>query len=372
MRVLALAANPLSILTQVRIGEPLSAWLAGQDGELRLRPLHDVPMDELAWSDVVVVERGMSRRHLNLMQQAAAMGRAVIYEIDDLLTEPAPHLQHAEALRRGARWVRASLQAADVVTLSTERLRSLLELAPEQGVVVPNAAFDGPIALQPALQQAGRVTLLVAASDRMDGGDAWRALKAVASSRGDAVTVLAVGPVADDLAQAGVPCQRFPLMPRQAFLAWAATQANPIGLIPLDGSRFSAGKSAIKWFDYALAGVATLASNVAPYSDVIENDRTGWLVGPSFAAWHSALEVAIDGATRRAQVAAAARQHVLEHHHVRFMRQAWGHALRMAADRAARRGVALTPSPFLRLRGAVQSLELWLRRWNRERLAQRK
>lgn len=372
MRVLAVAADPASILTDLRIGDPLSAWLAGQGGELRLRPLHDVPRAELAWCDVVVVERGMSRRHLNLMQEAAAMGRAVIYEIDDLLTEPAPHLQHAQALRRGARWVQACLEAADVVTLSTERLRSLLAVAPERAVIVPNAAFCGPTDPPPAQQQAGPVTLLVATTDRVAGGEAWRALQALTLASGDAVSVLAVGPVADDLAQAGVPCRRLALMPRPDFVAWAAAQANPIALIPLDGSRFSSGKSAIKWFDFALAGVPALASNVAPYSDVIEAGRTGWLVGPAFADWQSALAAAVGDVALRARVANAARQQVLAHHHARLTRQAWGQALQLASARAAARGRARVDTAPPGLRDAMQSLGLALRRWNRERLARRK
>lgn len=44
MRVLAVAANPASTITRLRVVEPLQAWLAGQGGELRMRPLHDVPL----------------------------------------------------------------------------------------------------------------------------------------------------------------------------------------------------------------------------------------------------------------------------------------------------------------------------------------
>ena len=373
LRVLAVSADPDSTITRVRVTRPISDLLAGQGGELRLRSLHDTPLAELEWCNVLVVQRGMARRHLDLMKTAASMGRAVVYEMDDLLTEPAVHLQHAQALQGGAIWVRKSLELADVVTLSTERLRTLLGLAVERCVLVPNAAFDGPVPTSQAWSPSpsAGVTLLVAASDRVAGAAAWEALRTLTRAAGDAVTVLAVGPVAEDLSQAGVHCRGLPLMPREAFVHWAATQPNAVAVIPLDDSRFSAGKSAIKWFDYAVAGVPTLASDVPPYSDVIEHGRTGWLVGPGVDAWQQALHVVLDDVSARSRVAAAACAQVQANHHAGLTRQAWDQALHLAMARAAGRGRAPNHRRLPPLRYALQDVVLSLRRWNRERLARR-
>ncbi|MGY0197717.1 glycosyltransferase family protein [Leptothrix sp. BB-4] len=372
MRLLALAADPGSTLTQVRVSGPLAGGRQAPGVELRLSPLHDTPFAALRQADVVIVERGMSRRHLDLMTAAAASGCAVIYEIDDLLVEPARHLQHADALRRAACWVRASLDAADVVTVSTERLGDLLGLAPDRRVVVPNAAYDGPINAPLPGRQTGPVSLLVAASDRVAGDTAWQALRALQRDRGDAVSVLAVGPVGDDLEQAGVVCRRLPNMTRAAFVQWAASQPNPVAVIPLDDSRFSAGKSAIKWFDYAVAGVPTMASDVPPYRDVMENGHTGWLVGPTQADWQQALARVLADADERDRVAAAARQQVLTHHHVGITRQAWDQAVRLALARAAARRGTSRQTALTSMRQSLQDLGLSVRRWNRERLARRK
>jgi hypothetical protein len=374
LRVLAVSANPHSTITQVRVARPISELLARQGGELRLRSLHDTPSFELDWCNVLVVQRGMARRHLDLMRTAATMGRAVVYEIDDLLTEPAPHLQHAQALQSGAIWVRKSLEVADVVTLSTERLRTLLGLARDHCVLVPNAAFDAPLPAPPALPPASPhtgVTVLVAASDRVAGAAAWAALKTLTQAAGDAVSVIAVGPVAEDLRLAGVHCRCLPLMPRDAFVHWAATQPNAVAVIPLDDSRFSAGKSAVKWFDYAVAGVPTLASDVPPYCDVIESCRTGWLVGPSVEAWQQALHAVLGDVPARARVAAAACAQVQANHHAGLTRKAWDQALHGAIVRAAGRGRMPTYRPLSPLHRAWQDVVLSLRRWNRERLGRR-
>lgn len=371
MRVLAVAADPGSTITRLRVAEPLAAWLANVHGELRLRPLHDVPPADLAWCEVLVVQRGMARRHLELIRAAAAAGRAVVCEIDDLLTDPAPHLQHARALLQARPWTRACLAAADVVTLSTERLATLLDQPPERCVVVPNAAFDGDPGVPPESRAVGPVSLLVAASDRVAGAEAWLALREFAAAWPGRIEVLAVGPVADDLERAGIVCRSLPLMPRDAFVRWAASQPNPLAMIPLDDSRFSAGKSAVKWFDYAVAGVPTLASGRPPYADVIEHGRTGWLVGPAREDWHRALAQAVDDGPARARVARAAREAVQARHHAGLTRDAWGRALHQAAARAAARGEAGVRA-LPRGPGAWWSdLSRSLRRWNRERLMRR-
>ncbi len=376
LRVLAAAADPAATITRIRLGDPISALFSGQAGELQLRPLHDVPLAALDWADVLVVQRGTTPRHLALMQAAATRGRAVIYDIDDLLTEAAPHLVHAESLVRAAPWVRAGLQAADLVTVSTPRLAEMLQLQQSRYHVVPNTAFalgatTGADPL-PAQRADEPVTVLVAGSDRVAGGVAWQALAAAERAAAGRLRVLAVGPVQADLAQAGVQCERLPLMPREAFVRWAHEQPNPLALIPLDDSRFSAGKSAIKWYDYSEAGVPTLASDAGPYRDNLDHGRTGWLVGPSLADWQAALDAALTDAAGRLRIASAARAHVRQHHHAALMAQAWGDALVRACHTAAGRGPAALPAPWMEtLRERVDGLLRALRRWNRKRLARR-
>lgn len=395
MRVLVAAADPSATITRLRVVDPLSRWMAGAgadgqpQGELRQRPLHDTARADLAWCELMVLQRGTASRHLALMEAAASMGRTVIYEIDDLLTEPAPHLLHADALQRDARWVRAGLEAADLVTVSTARLAGLLGLTDGAPVadparlrwaLVPNTAQPSadPMVAPPAQHAGLPVSVLVAASDRVAGGPAWQALAALLAEAPGAVTVEAVGPVADDLAAAGIPFRGHPLMPRADFVRWAASLPNPLALIPLDDSRFSAGKSAVKWYDYAEAGVPTLASNAGPYRDILEHERTGWLVGPSAQRWLQVLRTAVDDPAARSRIAQAARSHVRLHHHAGLMVLAWGQALALAMARTeTRRRLQADPpdlasaSWHLALRDRADRLKLALRRWNRERLSRR-
>jgi len=50
-----------------------------------------------------------------------------------------------------------------------------------------------------------------------------------------------------------------------------------IGICPLVDNEFNANKSCLKWYEYSALGMATVASNVPPYSDEIDDGNTGLL-----------------------------------------------------------------------------------------------
>lgn len=62
-----------------------------------------------------------------------------------------------------------------------------------------------------------------------------------------------------------------------------------IGICPLEGSEFDKGKSAIKWEEYSALEIPTIASNVTPYKEVIDDMKTGYLVANTTSAWLGAL-----------------------------------------------------------------------------------
>lgn len=64
-----------------------------------------------------------------------------------------------------------------------------------------------------------------------------------------------------------------------------------IGIAPLIDDVFNAGKSHIKWMEYAMKKIPTVASNVRPYSEWIEDGKTGFLVDNN---WDTVLEKLIN------------------------------------------------------------------------------
>jgi glycosyltransferase involved in cell wall biosynthesis len=337
LRVLAASSDAGSVITDIRVGAPLSVALARRVGELRLRSFHAVRGDDLDWAEVLVVQRGSTRRPWRLMQRAQERGAAVVYEIDDLLTEVAPHLQHRQSVERFRPWVLRCLRQTDLVTVSSPRLAEALGCSPGSCRVVPNAAFAGADRPLPAPRADAPATLLFAASDRVAAGTLLPVLRLLQARRGKGLEVVGVAVAGDDLAAAGIATRRVPMLPRAQFVEFVRSLPNAVAVIPLDDSRFSACKSAIKWFDYAEIGVPTLASDVSPYRDVIRDGETGALVADREAAWEVALTRALDDLAWRGRVARAARAEVRAHHAFGIMVDAWLQALDEALARAAAR-----------------------------------
>jgi hypothetical protein len=270
-----------------------------------------------------------------LMRAQRRRGGTVIYEVDDLLTDMAPHLLHARAMQDRAGWVRACMATAHLVTASTELLAEALALETATPIsVVPNhaQACSAPL---PQATPGAPAHVLLAASDRVQGDAMLRALRALQQEDQVTLQIVAVGPVAEACDAAGLRVQRKALMPRDAFLAMARALPNVVAAIPLDASRFSACKSAVKWYDFAEAGIPTLASAVSPYREAIADGLTGTLVADTQAAWHAALQHALVDADWRERTAQAARRQVRQAHTLAHSAAAWGSAIDRALELSA-------------------------------------
>lgn len=369
LRLLVLAGEIDSLVAQIRLRTPLQGLAARTGMQVVWRSFHQATHRELAESDVMIVQRAFSMRVARLQRQMQRRGGAVIYEIDDLLTELPAHVSnHGHVLvRREALW--ACMRQADLVTVSTAQLGRTLGLP--QWQVVPNAALPLGDAALPPLQPQRPVTLILASMEALVPGALHQALLGL---RPETARIVAAGPAALSLAQAGVAIEARPLMPREHFIAWVRELPNPVAVIPLEDSRFASCKSPIKWFEYAEAGVPVLCSDVSPYREVVEHGRTGWLVAQDCRAWRLALDTVIGSGLLRQQVAQAAREVVRACHNMTQMEAAWQHAI-LRAQRTRGQAPGEEAGSALRWRDAAASLadDLLqpLRRFNRARLSRR-
>ena len=373
MKLLALAGDIQALIADIRLRTPLQALAQRTGWSLTLRSFHDCSRADLAAADVLIVQRGATRRAWRLQRAMRLRGAAVISEIDDLLTDVPPHISNHRALQAQQGWVRRCLEEADAVTVSTARLGC--ELAREQALpptcVVPNCALPlGPLPL-PAQDAKAPVSLLFASMERLATEWLYPALLAV---QRPGVDIVVVGPPGAAFAAAGVPVRREALMPRDDFIAFARSLPNAVAVIPLEDSRFAACKSALKWFEYAEAGIPVLCSAVSPYREVVQDGVTGRLVPNDVQAWQAALQGAIDDSAWRLTVAAAARATVRQHHNLTQTVDAWQQAV-LAAVHQRRTAGALKPDGAWRLQDAalllVERAALRLRQLNRQRLARR-
>ncbi len=375
MKLLALAGDITALVAQIRVVTPLQA-LCERDGHtLVLRSFHECTRADLAAADVLVVQRGLNRRAWQLQRWMRQRGGAVVYDIDDLLTELPPHISNQAAVAAQLRWLARCLGESDVLSVSTKHLQQMLaeRLVLPPAMVVPNhALLTDDLPLPPQTQ--GPVTLVVASTENVLADAIFPALLALQREQ-PTLQLVVVGPPAAAFEAAGLRVQRHALMPRDTFLSFVRELSNPVGVVPLEDSRFAAGKSAVKWLYYASIGVPTLCSAVSPYADVIDDGRTGWLVSNTTQAWTAALRPVIDDASLRLRVADAARREVALHHGLGVTLAAWREVLALAVQQ--RQATALAPAGLVDklqdlLAVMAEGSAGRLRAFNRARLARRK
>ena len=377
MKLLALAGDASALIFEIRLRTPLTA-LVGQEGwALRCLSFHDCTHADMAWADVLVIQRGFTPRALRWQQRAWWRGVAVVYEIDDLLTALPTHISNAAAIAAQQPGLRRCVLNADALSVSTQRLGASLANTLRQPAslpavfVVPNHALPLAEAALPQQHDTQPVSLVFASMERLAGGVLFDALKALPPQ---AVRIHAFGPPAQQFLEAGIDVEAHRLMPRAAFIDFVRSRPNPLAVIPLEDSLFASCKSALKWFEYAEAGVPVLCSQVSPYVEVVADGVTGRLVPNTAQAWAQALRAAVADAPWRATIANAARQQVRQHHTLAHTVSAWRTVLSAAV--AQRQALGRVPMPWAAgvsetVSAASEGAALALRRWNRKRLAGR-
>lgn len=104
-----------------------------------------------------------------------------------------------------------------------------------------------------------------------------------------------------------------------------------IGLAPILDNQFNRSKSHIKWLEYSLIGVPTIASKVYPYympiqgTPTIEDNKTGILAEPD--QWYDKIKYLLDNPTERSQIALNATESVKTNWDIERHRHKWNDAL---------------------------------------------
>ncbi len=252
-----------------------------------------------------------------LIAHAKRTGTALIYDLDDdLIGIPASH-PDAAVLRPQARIVRRMLEKADLVWLSTDRLKqSVAHIRPDALLIEnrlderiwtgaePSHGFrDDPI----------RILCMGTNTHNRDFALIEPALARLKEAYGNRVEIDVLGmtaspDMAPGLNRIGPPVQASRSYP--GFVHWL-TSVQPrwhIGLAPLIDTPFNHSKSPIKTMDYAALGMAMLASDVPVYQGSLADGIAGQLVANTPSAWYVALDWLIRDQPLRRMFAGRARE----------------------------------------------------------------
>lgn len=102
-----------------------------------------------------------------------------------------------------------------------------------------------------------------------------------------------------------------------------ATVNLDIGLCPIVDNVFNRNKSAIKWMEYSVLGASTIASDIPPYSEVM-NEQTGILCGKD--GWFEAMDSLVRDKEKRNKLAKNAYDDVYENHNINKKAHLWANA----------------------------------------------
>lgn len=311
-------------LFNFRIKDPLENWAHRHGGLLRFCTLGSHSSEDIAWGDVFVFQRQGGAYTLQLMEFLKAHGKRVVFEIDDLLTNLPDFLAHHRGTSESQRLLLDAIACADLVTTTTSRLASqLMKLNPET-VCVPNCIKDLPYE-RVAHSKNGPydATLIVASSDRVLVNCLVEPLHYLQDKYGESIKFVVIGPIGDVFKREGLRFDAFPILSYAEFAKLLQTLVNPIGLIPLDDSEFSSCKSPIKYFDYSVAQIPAICSNVPPYSDYIHNGINGLLVENTSKSWIDTIDALIQSIEERQRLSSAARQYVIDNYLADQSGDAW-------------------------------------------------
>lgn len=253
------------------------------------------------------------------------MGKVFVFEIDDLLISPPPFLSISKEPEKKRLAIRHALAEADIVSTTTARLRENLGVDTQKILLTPN--YSEPTNSPQAAHQTATVekpcTLVIAASDPVLIDFITPSLKEISDQLGNLVSLVVIGPLAEEVSKIIPGIKKIPILPLEDFRNLLLSLPNPIGIIPLDNSKFSNCKSAVKFFEYAMLGMPSICSEVPPYSDVIEDGRTGFLARNTQKDWTRCIhELAINAGLRN-EISRQARANVFSEHSFDLNQAAW-------------------------------------------------
>jgi glycosyltransferase involved in cell wall biosynthesis len=303
-----------------------------------------VSYEALLEYDTIFMQRTHNWDSYYVMEKLKRAGKRIIYDLDDdIFSIPRDNPAHRVISRDEQYAAVACMKLADVVTTTTEELARRIEQIlsdggttdydPEEGrvQVIPNAL--DPSDNWPDITKTGspdkirRIFWQGSATHQADWNLCIAAIERVMQERQNVHLVILgfLPPQVQQRAnldhwQGKVEYLGFN-NPETYYQLIHHVRAD-CAIAPLVANPFNAAKSPIKFIEYSLMGVPTVASDCSPYADVIEHGKTGHLVN-TVDEWHEAINWCLDKSSRRVEMVRAARKTVESQFDLRQAAMKW-------------------------------------------------
>lgn len=291
--------------------------------------------EEASGYDVIFLYRlPMWPRIAEVIEQARALGKPLIFDTDDLVFEPDLIEEHRavrnlspadqELHAAGVRGYLATLHGCDITVTATPLLAEFARRRARPGYVHRNALGNEMLACADELycrrkQKRNQTHRLVigygsgTATHEVDFQEAAGALLNVLATFPQ-VELWIVGPMElpGEFAGFGERIRRFPLTDWRGWFELASQMDIALAPLELDNV-FCRAKSEIKFVEAGALGIPVIASEIDPFQDSITDGKNG-LLAANEQAWTAALVSLLESPNRRAALGENARRTVLQHY----------------------------------------------------------
>lgn len=264
---------------------------------------------------------------LELYKEARRLGVTILYDIDDLVFDPASYASNSNlkrlpdreqvSLLEGARLYQEALRQADHGLASTPALaEEMKRMVSGQVFVLENAvdeqllAASGGEFVKPV---DDLVRIVYASGTTTHDADFALASHAIHDTlaRYPQSLLVVMGPLVlpEELEGRTDRVRRMPFVGAEDF--YRLLRIQDINLAPLEPGVFNDAKSCIKFIEASIAGLPTVASPAAEFKRVIRHGENGYLANDP-SAWRDALASLVGDKDLRNRIAARARETVVE------------------------------------------------------------
>lgn len=283
--------------------------------------------------DTIYVQRLHDWESYYILEKLKRAGKRIVYDIDDDIFSIENSNPAAKFFSRDEQIAaRACMSLADVITTSTEFLRYKLHQITGISPVLIRNSLDTRDGWQP-LEGIGspdgvqRIFWQGGASHEEDWNECMEAVGEVMLERPNVrLTILGYLPKfishshESSVWRGRVEYTGFK-SPETYFEMVKHVRAE-VGLAPVKECDFNRSKSAIKWLEYSLIGIPTVASDTSPYSDVIEDGHTGMLCSTK-DEWKNAIKTLLDSKSIRTKLVSESRKKACAEYDVRESARQW-------------------------------------------------
>lgn len=314
-----------------------------------------------AESDLVVLFRvPANRKILQLIDSLHQQQKPVVFDIDDLvfdrkIVSSIPWLHtlppvEVEVIRRRSELLRMTMESCDGVIASTAPLCVEIQKLGMPCFEFPNGAGEQLIKLSnETLTQSHDSFRIGYLSGTFTHQADWLLIEAAVIEFMDhhpEVELWMVGQVKNtpNLARFGERVKFLPFVPWQHLPA--LTRQLDVNLAPLTPGTFNECKSAIKWLEASLVQVATIASSIPPFTNVIKQNENGMLANTS-SEWRDCLEQLRGDAEFKLRIAEQARKDAIEEFGPRRQSERYASVLKWIETLEPRKVVTETSVPDL-------------------------